>query len=310
MTVPRQRPRHAEPGLPSSAPEELPLFLDRLGGRDLVVREAALRELATLADAYPETRAAVIAGVCGYLRSPWSVEEPAGRVPGAGRADGPASGSRPAGREPEVRRTALAVLSRHLRDPGDPASWCGHDLDLSGAVLAGADFSSCWFTGGRVRLEGVWAVEGQLSFDGARFAGARVTLRHWTSGQGEVSFRGARFSAGTVSLAGAVLTEGEVSAAGAIVDGGTLTLAEARLAGATLDLSRVTVSAGTLSLAGARLVSGRVLLVDARMGGGLTTLRDVRTAPGVVVTAGTLVRPGSIDVTGSAELGLTTTSPV
>ncbi|HEY6793723.1 MAG TPA: hypothetical protein VI248_03460 [Kineosporiaceae bacterium] len=299
MTVPRQRARHAEPSVPVSGPEALPVLLERLGGPDHAVRSTALRELVALADDHPQVRAAVVVAVCRYLRSPWRVEgaAPAARPPRHGSA-----------REPDVRRGALGMLTARLRDPDDVTTWCGLDLDLSGAVLVGADFSGCWFTQGRVRFEGAWAVEGRMCFDGARFVGAGVTARHWTSGQGELSFRGARFSAGSVSLAGAVLTEGEISAAGAVVDGGTLSFAEVRLDGATLDLSGVTVSAGTLSLADACLVSGRVLLHDARMPGGLTTLRHVRTAAGVLHTAGTRIRPGSVDITGSREVDLTHTA--
>ena len=290
MDLPRQRPRHigeatpAEPGRP--AEEALPLLLERLAGPDHQVREAALRELVALADVHSGARGRVVPAVCAYLRSPWAAER--------GRAV-------PTG-EPELRRTALGLLTERLRDPQAPTSWCGYDVDLAGAVLAGADFSGCWFTDGRVRLEGAWAIEGRLAFDGARFDGARVSLRHWSDGQGEVSFRGARFSAGVVSLAGAVLHTGVLCAAGASVDGGALVFTEARLDGGTIDLSRVTVSAGLLSFSDAHLRSGRLLLEGARITGGVTALRNVRTAPGVLVTEGAMVRPGTVDVDGAVEV--------
>lgn len=289
MTLPRQRPRHVEPPDGSARPSErsLDLLLDRLAGSDGDVREPALRELVALADARPALRGPVAEAVCRYLRSPWQVE-----TPGVGGPTG----------EPHLRRTALSMLTDRLHDPDDPAGWCGCDLDLAGAVLVGADFAGCWFTDGRVRLEGAWAVEGRIAFDGARFCGARVGLRHWTSGQGELSFRGARFSAGVVSLAGSTLCHGSLDAQDAVVDGGTLTLTEIRLDGAVLDLRRVAVSAGLLSLSDARLRSGSLLLVDARLTGGLTTLRNLRTAAGVLRTDGALMRPGAVDLDGSREL--------
>ena len=312
MTLPRQRhARHADdpqaldalygpdgsdaapdPEAPPPAPVRpdagLDLLVERLAGPDEEVRSRALRELVALADVRPGVRGVVVRAVCAYLRSPWAVER--GERPGA------------AWREPERRRDALALLTERLRDPRGAVSWCGYDLDLSGAVLAGADFSGCWFTDGRVRLEGAWAIEGRLAFDGARFDGARVSLRHWSDGQGEVSFRGARFSAGVVSLAGAVLHTGVLCAAGASVDGGALVFTEARLDGGTIDLSRVTVSAGLLSFSDAHLRSGRLLLEGARITGGVTALRNVRTAPGVLVTEGAMVRPGTVDVGGAVEV--------
>ena len=333
MTLPRQRPRHVDadpapeqlseqlsdqaPDRPSDqapdrlsdqAPDRLSdhapdrareqdslsLFVERLAGPDHRVREAALRELVGLADVQPRTRATAVAAVCAYLRSPWTAERQGGAVPSG---------------EPELRRTALGMLAERLRDPEGSASWCGYDLDLAGAVLAGADFAGCWFTGGRVRLEGGWAIEGQVSFDGARFDGARVSLRHWSSGQGELSFRGARFSAGVVSLAGAVVNAGVLSAVGAVVDGGTLALTEVTVDGGVLDLSRIVVSAGLLTLSDARLNAGQVLLRDARMTGGRTALRNVRSAPRVLETHGALVRPGTVDVEGSFEADLNLPPP-
>ena len=312
MTLPRQRHvRHADdpqaldalygpdgsdaapdPEAPPPAPVRpdagLDLLVERLAGPDEEVRSRALRELVALADVRPGVRGVVVRAVCAYLRSPWAVER--GERPGA------------AWREPERRRDALALLTERLRDPRGAVSWCGYDLDLSGAVLAGADFSGCWFTGGRVRLEGAWAVEGRIAFDGARFGGSLVSLRHWTSGQGALSLRGARFSAGVVSLAGAVLDEGTVDATDAVVDGGTLAFTDARLVGGVVDLSRVTVSDGLLTFADAWLRAGHLLLVDARFTGGLTTLRDVRAADGVLVTEGALLTGGHVDVGNSRAI--------
>jgi hypothetical protein len=289
MTLPQQRARHAVPRrrrAASAAPEQAcAALVDRLAGSDGHARPAALNELAELADEHPALRPAASAAVCALLRSPWRT--------GPDAADA---------QEPQLRRTAVQVLTDRLRDPSADTAWTGLDVDLAGAVLTGADFSGCWFTGGLVRLEGAWCIEGALSFAGARFTGARVSLRHWTSGQGRLDLSGARFTGGAVTLAGAVLDEGMLTCAGAVVDGGVLAFTEARLTGATLDLSGITVTAGTLSLADARLLAGRVLLVDARLIGGVTALRDLRLAPGVLSMAGACAVPGAVDVRGSEDL--------
>lgn len=290
MTLPRQLGRHRAPSDPqggSPHPErELEVLVEQLHGRDHHARAATLRELGVLADGCPQLRPAVAAAVCAWLRTPWDLPassgEPAGSIGGS------------EAREPESRRAGVALIADRLRDPHHPASWTGLDVDLAGAVLTGADFSGCWFTGGQVRLEGAWCIEGRLSFAGAHVTGGHLSLRHWTSGQGEVDFSGARFSGGVVSLAGAVLDAGVVSFAGAVIDGGVVALTEARVGGGTVDLSGVTVTDGLLSLADARVAAGRVLLVDARLLGGVTALRDAVLAPGVLATAGAQTAPGAL----------------
>lgn len=320
MSMPRQRAerRTSSEAVPATLhPDDaLAVLRARLRGDDDADRFQAVHELGDHADAHPHLRGEAVATLCAFLREPWRT--PAhqtvvrlGADPSPGEHEQPDERDRSAGRdvrseihlpEAELRRAALGVLAAHLRRPGAATSWCGQDIDLAGAVLAGADFSGCWFTGGQVRLEGAWCVEGRLSFSGARFSGGHVSLRHWTSGQGDLDFSGARFTGGVVSLAGAVLDEGTVSFAGAIVDGGVVHLTEARLRGATLDLSGLTVTRGTLSLADTRGVAGRILLVDARLLGGVTALRDADLAPGMLTVAGAQATPGALMVRGARGL--------
>ncbi|MFM9457162.1 pentapeptide repeat-containing protein [Streptomyces europaeiscabiei] len=75
-------------------------------------------------------------------------------------------------REREVRVTVLRLIAAHLRD-GAPASWQGHDLDFTGAVLVEADFRGARFTGGDILfVKALFAGDGtdQIIFDEANFA--------------------------------------------------------------------------------------------------------------------------------------------
>jgi hypothetical protein len=319
MTLPRQTTtRHVAPS--ATAPyAAFDLLVERLHGTDEHVRPAALRELGSLADTQPDLRDAVIGVICAFLRSPWTIRArelgrdrrqdppaagPGGRLPGRqrgrhGRQPVLQEGVGADSREPELRRAAVALLADHLRNPDSATTWVGADLDLAGAVLVGADFSGCSFTGGRVRFEGAWCIEGRMSLAGARFLGAEVSFRHWTSGQGRLGFEGARFCAGVVTLAGASLDADSLSLAGAVVEGGVFALTEARLQAGVVDLTGINVTSGTLSFADARLAGGRMLLVDARLMGGLTALRHVRLAPGVLSIAGAQALPGALDLHGT-----------
>jgi hypothetical protein len=320
MTLPRQTTtRHAAPSA-AARYAAFDLLVEQLNGADEYARPAALRELGALADAHDELRAAVIVVICDFLRSPWTLRPrelgrdrqatpatqatPNSRLPGRQRGR---HGRQPVlqgemgvdSREPELRRAALALLADHLRRPDSATTWAGADLDLAGAVLVGADFSGCSFTGGRVRFEGAWCIEGRMSLAGAQFLGAEVSFRHWTSGQGRLVFDGARFCAGAVTMAGASLDADSLSLAGAVVEGGVFALTEARVRAGVIDLTGIHVTSGTLSFADARLAGGRVLLVDARLMGGVTALRDVQLAPGVLSIAGAQALSGALDLSGT-----------
>jgi hypothetical protein len=66
--------------------------------------------------------------------------------------------------------------------------WQGLDLDFTGVVFDGGDFTGAEFSSGRVR------------FDGARFSGGEVSFYDAEFSDGVVSFVGAEFSGGTVDF--------------------------------------------------------------------------------------------------------------
>ncbi|MGW4059330.1 pentapeptide repeat-containing protein [Amycolatopsis sp. NPDC004747] len=178
---------------------------DQLGSPQAPARLAGLYALERLAQDNPAQRQTIVDLLCAYLRMPYDPPpRPAGRpsgvprpllggaarqrasvrlappTPRAGTRSAPA---REAEQEYHVRRTAQAVLFRHLvHGPEDEpvgTFWAGISLDLTGAVLGpanligcrvvAADFTGVTFTGDvwfdRARF-GLSAV-----FTGARFLG-------------------------------------------------------------------------------------------------------------------------------------------
>ncbi|GAA4550907.1 pentapeptide repeat-containing protein [Amycolatopsis samaneae] len=190
---------------------------DQLGSAQAAVRLAGLYALERLAQESPDQRQTIVDLVCAYLRMPYEPprREPA-RRPGVAR---PLLGGTPRRRssvrlapptpravpvtgataeavqEHQVRRTAQAILFRHLRfgteDKPAATFWPGVSLDLTGAVLGpanligcrvvAADFTGATFTGD------VWFGEARFALD-AVFTGVRFA--------GEVGFSGARFGDG------------------------------------------------------------------------------------------------------------------
>lgn len=166
----------------------------QLGSDAPAVRIGGVYALAALADRQSDRyrRQQCIDALCGYLRLPYSPEAGAGHIttvvreqPGLGTGTTTTTSSyRPADRE--VRLTILSVIAAHLRDPNIPTSWCGHDLDFTGATFDGGNFDECHFSGGRVTFYGANFCGGRVTFDWANFSGGRVT------------FYGATFSGGAV----------------------------------------------------------------------------------------------------------------
>jgi uncharacterized protein YjbI with pentapeptide repeats len=97
-----------------------------------------------------------------------------------------------------VRHTIIRLIGDHLR-PQAAVSWQGLDLDFTGVVFDGGDFTKTEFSGGQVRFDGAQFSGGQVGFDGAQFSG------------GQVRFVSAGFYGAAVSFVRAVFSGGEVS---------------------------------------------------------------------------------------------------
>jgi Pentapeptide repeats (9 copies) len=189
------------------------------------VRLAGVYAMAGLADDWPKNQQTCVDVLCAYLRLPHDPD------PGDG-ADRPARAAYRADRE--VRHTAIRVITAHLRK-GAAKSWRGLNLDFTGAVFDGGDFSGAWFSLGRVSFAEA-EFSGEVSFTDAVFSGGTVDFRFAEFSGCRVSFHGAQFSlGGTVNFQYAVFSGGTVDFTGARFSADTVDFTDAVFSGGTVD---------------------------------------------------------------------------
>jgi uncharacterized protein YjbI with pentapeptide repeats len=206
----------------------------QLGGEQPAVRLAGVHAMAGLADDWKQNRQTCVDVLCAYLRLPYDPDlgadaDPAERT--AYRANR------------EVRHTIIRLIGAHLR-PRAAVSWQDLDLDFTGVVFDGGDFSGAEFSGGTVTFRDAEFSGGLVDFSRAGFSG------------GTVGFRGARFSGGTVDFGG-----GEFS-------GGTVGFDHAEFSGGLVDFSRAEFSDGEVGFLSARFSGGTVGFLSAGFSGG------------------------------------------
>jgi len=172
--------------------ERFSTVAELLGHDEAACRLAGVHAMAGLADDWTERRQTCIDVLCAYLRMPYYPLGPDGGTPVGDPADGQANR--------EVRLTVIRTIRDHLlRDTPPETSWCGYDLDFTGATFDGGDFSFARFSGGKV------------SFKGAAFSGSEVSFKDATFSGGELRFTSATFSSGNVSFSDATFSGSEVS---------------------------------------------------------------------------------------------------
>jgi hypothetical protein len=205
---------------------------EQLGdNKPATVRLAGVYAMAGLADDWKENRQTCVDVLCGYLRMPYE-PDPGDTAPGPERL------AFQAGRE--VRHTVIRVITAHLKADMDPAkSWQGLNLDFTGVVFDGGDFSEAKFSGGLVLFKDAkftgtmnflhteFTGGGGVWFGGAEFSGwVNFTKAKFSSG-GNVSFNGAVFSSGEVNFDYAVFSGSTVNFRGAVFSGGEVNFAQA-----------------------------------------------------------------------------------
>jgi len=209
---------------------------EQLGSDKPAVRLAGVYAMAGLADDWEENRQTCVDVLCAYLRMPYEPD------PGQ---DAPAPLRLAFQAIREVRHTVIRVITAHLRKDA-AASWCGEDLDFTGAIFDGCDFSGAQFSGGTVSFSDAQFSSGRVDFGGAVFSGSTV------------SFSGARFSGGLVYFGGAVFSGGTVGFSHAQFSDGTVAFLRAGFSGGTVDFSGAAFSGGTVYFGSAVFSGGRV----------------------------------------------------
>jgi uncharacterized protein YjbI with pentapeptide repeats len=278
--------------------------VEQLGHDRAAVRLAGVYALGRLADDWPQHQQMFIDVLCAYLRLPYEAD------PGS---------SRHVPEDREVRQTVVRVIRAHLLDPAEPTSWCGRDLDFTGAVLDGGSFDgvqitsgtlhfdSCEFVGGSVGFAGAIFSGGTVSFGGARFSAGRVSFTAaefrgatvgfeaaWFCG-GTIGFADCVFSGGSVFFTGSAFSAGRVGFAGARFCGATVAMDGARLAGGTVGFTAAEFSGGTVDFAGAEFSGATVGFAGAAFSGADVSFEGGRFSAGTVGFTGASVTGGRVN---------------
>ncbi|MFJ8013782.1 pentapeptide repeat-containing protein [Streptomyces sp. NPDC096339] len=281
--------------------ERFSIAAELLGHSEAACRLAGVHAMAGLADDWTERRQTCIDVLCAYLRMPYP------RILAEGTpADGDSNGQ--ANRE--VRLTVIRTIRDHLlaATPHE-TSWSGYDLDFTGAVFDGGDFSYARFCGDKVRFTGATFSSGLVSFYGATFSGGSMGFYGATFCGSEVLFRGATFSGGSVNFRGATFSGGSVNFREATFssdvvnfDRAAFSGSEVGFYGATFSSGKVSFygakfSSGTVNFKGAKFSSGAVNFDRAKFSGATVTFRAAQFDGGVVDLrdAATWSRPPSLD---------------
>ena len=230
----------------------------QLGDAQPAVRLAGVHAMAALADDWKNNRQTCVDVLCAYLRLPYD-PDPGDTATLVDKAAYKANR--------EVRHTIIRLIRDHLR-PGMPKSWQGLNLDFTGVIFDGGDFSFAEFRGGQVYFNNAKFCSGQVSFVGAEFCGAQVDFYTTEFCGGLVYFGSAKFSGGWVSFPNAKFSSGQVDFSGATVSRGLLSFINAEFCGGRVDFTGAEFSGGRVRFGGAEFSSGQVNFNGAKFCGG------------------------------------------
>jgi len=177
--------------------EQAKLFNERfttastqLGDASSAVQLAGVYALARLADDWDDQRQTCIDVLCAFLRMPYPPEPDEETASHAERV---------AWRQHrEVRHTVIRTITAHLRADA-PVSWQGADLDFTGVVFDGGDFTDAVFSG-TVDSTGAEFTGGTADFTRAEFIVGTADFTRAEFAGGIVDFREAKTTGGTVYM--------------------------------------------------------------------------------------------------------------
>jgi len=236
-----------------------------------LARIVAVRELVSLADENPFVRADCIGILTTYIRTAQVVNTD----------------------DSYVRRVIFEAIHDRLQDPHAAITWCGQELDFSGAIFDGDKvslFSGANFVlGSRVRFDRA-TFHGEVGFEGAVFGGATISFDEAEFVGGSLKLGGALFSAGAVSFDRAKIERCTVSFDASFFRGGRLTFDGALFNGATVSFTGALFRGTEVTFDSASFESGAVTFMDASFGAGRVS-RDDRPFYGWVEGSGFLPVP-------------------
>ena len=243
----------------------------QLGDDAPAVRIAGAYAVAALADRHQNRSQQCIDVLTGYLRLPYNPDASRNHLIGSTTqrtvdVNGhqatvtDTSAYRPADRE--VRLTIIRIIRDHLQDPATATTWCGHDLDFTGATFDGGDFTGATVSGGTMSFSGATFSAGTVDFSTASFSAGWVWFGEAAFRGGTVSFGQATFSAGTVSFGQATFSAGEIDFDEAAFSGGTVDFGGAKFSGGEVDFGGATFTGGEVDFDGAAFSGGTVTLDD------------------------------------------------
>lgn len=242
---------------------------EQLGNESAPVRLAGIYSLSRLADEDSTQRETVCKLLCGYLRIPYDPRNPS---PG----------------EREVRHTAIKVIADHLQAPDSDTTWCGFDLDFSGAVFDGGNFNGAHFVNSSVSFSGCVFTGGTTLFHRTTFQDVEVDFGNGEStpaifDDGHAQFIGANFELGTHFTfifakfkSGSSLEFGNAT----FLPGSILSFSACELYGGFIGFggpvwSGANFHGGAVHLAGANLDSGVISFMGAEFRGSHVDLNDI-----------------------------------
>ncbi|QXE33995.1 pentapeptide repeat-containing protein [Streptomyces sp. GMY02] len=272
--------------------ERFTTAVSQLGDDSAAVRLGGVHALTGLANDAPtrDLRQTCIDVLCAYLRLPYTAEAD---IP---FSDTDARHAYLALRE--IRHTVIRLIRDHLRLPPEhPHSWQGHDLDFTGIVFDGGNFSLAVFSGGMVSFIGAEFSGGMVSFIGAEFSGGIVHFGSAAFSGGTVQFGDAEFSGSTVHFGSTEFSGSTVDFNGAAFFGGTVNFGSAEFSGSTVEFSDAEFAGGTVNFDSATFSGGTVDFRHALFSGGTVDFRRASgAAPSGLVPSGPvpsrLVPPG------------------